>query len=227
MTLGWALPIKHPMVYGEVMERKKALLIGTLASALSIFSMASLFQTVQRNTPINIKTAGFPSMGKASAPVEVVLIEDFQCKNCRAFSQKILPKIQKQYVKEGKVKFTLVPVSFLAGSQAIANALMEVFHQNPKEFFPYLKEILNFEGEIKVNDLLRLARRMNGINLDKLERCIQAQCHNGELQRNLTWAQGMMGSGFRTPALYVNGAVGSTYSFEAIQYQIDSILGKQ
>ncbi|MBX7066897.1 MAG: DsbA family protein [Parachlamydiales bacterium] len=209
------------------MERKKALLVGTLAIALSIFSMASLYQTVRRSAPVAMRTAGFPSMGKSSAPVEVVLIEDFQCKNCRAFSKKILPKLQKQYVKEGKIRFTLVPVSFLAGSQSIANALMEVYHQNPKLFFSYLKEILNYEEELKLDELLRLARRLNGINLDKLEKCIQRQCHNDELQKNLSWAQGIMGSQFRTPALYVNGAVGSTYSFEAIQYQIDQILGNK
>lgn len=166
-------------------------------------------------------------MGKSAAPVEVVLIEDFQCKNCRAFSQKILPKLQKEYVKAGKVRFTLVPVSFLSGSQTIANALMEVFHQNKSLFFAYLKEILNFEEELKIEDLIRIARRLNGIDIERLEKCIRNQCHNSELQKNLSWALGVMGNQFRTPAIYINGAVGSTYSFEALQYQIDLNLGKK
>lgn len=209
------------------MERKKALLIGTLALAISIFSIAAVAQNLMRNTPVDIKTAGFPTAGRPSAPVEVVLIEDFQCKNCRSFTQKILPKLQKKYVKEGKIRFTLVPVSFLSGSQSIANALMEVYHQNPSQFFSYLKEILNHEGELSASDLSRLARRLNGIDLEKLEKCIQNQCHSQELHNNLIWAQGIMGSQFRTPALYVNGAAGSTFSFEAIQYQIDLLLGKK
>ncbi|MBU6383636.1 MAG: thioredoxin domain-containing protein [Verrucomicrobia bacterium] len=209
------------------MERKKTLLWGTLAIAFSLFCSASLYQTVQRHTPIKMKIAGFPTLGLSSAPVQVVLIEDFQCKNCRAFSRKILPKLQRQYVKEGKVRFTLVPVSFLSGSQWIANALLEVYHQNPKQFFPYLKEILQYESDLTVAELIRLARRLNGIDMGQLERCINNQCHNEELQQNLAWAQGVMGHQFRTPALYVNGTVGSTFSFEAIQYQIDLYLRKQ
>lgn len=209
------------------MELKKKLLVGTLALAFSVFAIAATLQVVGRSRPLSLQTAGFPMMGKSAAPVEVVLIEDFQCKNCRAFSQKILPKLQKEYVKSGKVRFTLVPVSFLSGSQSIANALMEVFHQNKSLFFPYLKEVLNFEGDLKIEDLIRIARRLNGIDLERLEKCIRNQCHNHELQKNLSWALGVMGNQFRTPAIYINGAVGSTYSFEALQYQIDLNLGKK
>ncbi len=215
------------MLYGEVMEARKALLIGTLTVSLSFFGMAAFFQVVKQNMPVAMETKGFPSIGKASAPVEVVLIEDFQCKTCRAFSKKILPKLQKQYVKDGTVRFTLVPVSFLSGSQTIANALLEVYRQVPRQFFLYLKDILNHEGELKEADLLRLARRVRGIRLEELQSCIEKGCHNQQLERNLTWAQGIMGSGFRTPALFVNGAIGSTYSYEAIQYQIDLILRKK
>lgn len=209
------------------MGLKKFLLWATLGVAVAIFSGAAVFQMVQRSIPIAMNTQGFPTMGRPTAPVEVVLIEDFQCKNCRAFSKKMLPQLQKQYVKGGKVRFTLVPVSFLAGSQLIANAVLEVYAQNPKAFFPYLKEVLAFEGDLRMADLMRLARRVSGIDLNRLQSCIEKGCHQSELQKNLSWAQGVMGGQFRTPALYVNGSVGSTYSFEAIQYQIDSILGQQ
>lgn len=217
---------KSDLVYGELMDKNKALLFATIIAAFAVFSTATLIQIVRRASPIAIQTQGFPSIGKAAAPVEVVLIEDFQCKNCRSFSKKVLPKLQSKYVKEGKVRFVLVPVSFLTGSQAIANAVLEVYHQNPRQFFPYLKDVLIHEGEVKVSDLLRLANRVQGIDMEKLRSCIENGCHNQELEKNLGWAQRVMGSQFRTPALYVNGAAGSTYSFEAIQYQIDLILGK-
>lgn len=209
------------------MEGRKALVISTVAAALLIFSVAAVVQTVRSHSVVVMRTIGFPSIGKASAPIEIVLIEDFQCKNCRAFSQKIIPKIQEKYIKSGKVRFTLVPVSFLAGSQMIANAALEVHQQNPGKFFPFLKALLNHEGEVKAADLIRLARRIGGVDLGKLEKCIQNGCHNQELAKNLEWAIGIMGSQFRTPALYVNGAPGSTYSFEAIQYQVDQILGEK
>ncbi len=212
---------------GEHMGSKKFLFLATLTLFLSIFGIATLVHTVKTSSPIKMQTDSFPSWGKKAAPIEVVLIEDFQCKNCRAFSGKILPELQKKYIASGSVRLTLVPVSFLAGSQSIANALLEVHAQNPRQFFPYLKDILRHDGDIKTGDLIRLAKRLNGIDLIKLQTCIERRCHDEELKKNLTWAQDVMGSGFRTPALYVNGAVGSTYSFEAIQYQIEQILGKK
>ncbi|MGB7978845.1 MAG: thioredoxin domain-containing protein [Chlamydiales bacterium] len=208
------------------MEERKTLVWTTAAVALLIFCGIAVYQTVRMSAPVSMQTEGFPSIGKMSAKIEVVLVEDFQCRNCRVFSQKIIPKIQSHYIKPGLIRFTLVPVSFLAGSQAIANAALEVYEQNPKLFFPYLKNILNHEGDVLPKDLIRLARRIGGIDVDQLKSCIQSGCHNGELEKNLNWARGVMGSQFRTPALFVNGVPASTYSFEAIQYQVDQILGK-
>lgn len=192
-----------------------------------IFTIAAVGHTFREGPSIVTHSKGFPSFGSAGAEVEVVLVEDFQCKTCRVFSQKVIPKIQEQYISSGKVRFTLVPVSFLAGSQSIANAALEVYHQNPSQFFPYLKDLLSHEGEIKMSELIRFARRRGGIDLEKLQRCIEKGCHNQELEKNLDWAREVMGAQFKTPALYVNGSPGSTYSFEAIQHQIDQILRRQ
>lgn len=208
------------------MEGKKNLIWISMVAALVIFGSAAATHVFRARAPVSMETTGFPTIGKADAPVEVVLIEDFQCPNCRIFSQKIIPKIQSHYIRSGKVRFTLVPVAFLAGSQFIANAALEVHQQNPGQFFAFLKDVLHHEGELKLADLIRFARRLGGIDLAKLQTCIEKGCHNQELEKNLSWARGMMGGQFKTPALYVNGSPGSTYSFEAIQYQIDQILGK-
>jgi protein-disulfide isomerase len=208
------------------MEGRKTLVWTTLATALLVFTGAVIHRMTQKETPLIIQTENFPSFGKSSAEVQVVLIEDFQCKNCRAFSKKVIPKLQAHYIKPGKVRFTLIPVSFLAGSQQVANAALEVYHQAPDQFFSYLNDLLGHEGELKRADLVRLARRIARIDLEKFQNCIEKGCHNQELEKNLDWARQRMGSQFRTPALFINGSAGSTYSFEAIQYQIEQIIEK-
>ncbi len=200
------------------MEGRKILVLSTAMVAVVLFGVCLFTDSVRPST------VNSPTIGPASAPVEIVLIEDFQCPNCRTFSQKVIPNIESEYVKTGRARFTLVPVSFLTGSQAIANAAQEVYRQNPSRFFPYLQELLAHEGEINAEILARFASRVGGIDLAKLQSCIATGCHNAELKDNLNWAQEVMGSQFRTPALYINGAPGSTFSFEAIQYQIDQIL---
>ncbi|PIS01966.1 MAG: hypothetical protein COT85_07435 [Chlamydiae bacterium CG10_big_fil_rev_8_21_14_0_10_42_34] len=215
------------MVYGGFMDGKKALILVTAAVAIALFTIAAMNHFSHKSDVIEIKVDKAPTMGKSSAMVDIVLIEDFQCRNCRTFSRKVIPKIKSEYIKTGKARFTLVPVSFLAGSQAIANATMEVYHQSPDRFFPYLEEILNYELDVNAKDLIRLARRVGGIDLDKLHDSIVKGAHNEELRKNLSWAQGIMGARFRTPTLYINGSMGSTYSFEAIKDQIEQILGQQ
>jgi protein-disulfide isomerase len=214
------------------MNMMKPLVLLTATAAIGLFVGSIVREKPQVipaiTAPLEVVTyPKFPSVGKADAPVEIVLIEDFQCKKCREFSQKIIPKIQSEYVKTGKARFVLVPVSFLAGSQMFANAAIEVYKQAPSRFFAYLKDVLAHEGELKRDDLLRLARRIDGLDLDRLYTCIEKGGHNQELNSNLDWARALMGAQFRTPSLYINGAVASTYSFEAIKSQVDQILEKE
>jgi protein-disulfide isomerase len=208
------------------MVGKKTLILSTIAAALVLFGFAVVHHFSKPPATVQIKPTAFPTIGPTSAPIEIVLIEDFQCRTCREFSQKIIPKIQAEYIQSGRARFVLVPVSFLSGSQMIANAALEVYKQSPDRFFPYLKEILGSEGVVKKEDLLKIAQRVDGIDIHRLSLCIDNGCHNRELDKNLNWARDIMGAQFRTPALYINGAPGSTYSFEAIQYQINQILGK-
>jgi hypothetical protein len=208
----------------------KTLIFGSLAAALAVFSAAIFSLSREKVNPVEAKQAKIAlSMGKQNSNLEIVLIEDFQCRNCMAFSQQVIPKIKDEYIKTGKAKFTLIPVSFLVGSQGIANAVMEVHRQAPDKVFSYLEAVLDHyeAGDLKTADLVRLARRMGGIDLARLQHCIEMKCHRKELEENLDWARGIMGSRFRTPALYINGAPGSTFSFEAIQYQIDQLTGTQ
>ncbi len=208
------------------MEQKKKLVLVTLAAAFFIFICMTIYEVSRAPDQIKTQTAGFLAVGKESAKIELILIEDFRCRNCIAFSLNILPKIESEYLSTGKIRFTIVPVSFLAGSKAIANAAIEVYRQKPDFFLGYLKDVMMQaqEGDIQTADLMRLARRMNGLDLAKLYHCIEQGCHNKELEENLEWARSTMGSKFKTPSLFINGEAGSTFSFEAVKYQIDQTL---
>jgi protein-disulfide isomerase len=204
------------------MKRKQHLILATLGLALAGFGSVAAWQMQQKAPELQMtEQVAALSIGHNSS-MEIVLIEDFQCRNCMAFSHQILPKIRAQYVETGKASFTLIPVGFLAGNQVIANAALEVKRQAPERLFAFLEAVLDeYEGgDLRMQDLIRLARRLGGIDLAKLQRCMENQCHKEELTRNLRWAQNLMGMKFKTPALYINGQSGSTYSFEAIEYQI-------
>jgi protein-disulfide isomerase len=48
------------------------------------------------------------AMGKASAPVLVYEIADFQCPYCARFTRDVLPRIDSAYIETGKVKWVFV-----------------------------------------------------------------------------------------------------------------------
>lgn len=208
------------------MEPRKALVLATAAAAFVIFSGGAAYQFFRAPDSILIETKGYPTLGKAQAKVEVVVIEDFRCYHCREFSKKIFPQIRDRYIASGSVRYTVVPVAFLSGSKPIANAALEVNLRSPDRFFSYLQEIFLYSQERAINEkkLLEIAQKVGGIDLMQLKACIESKCHYDELDKNLQWAKSIMGKDFVTPAVYVNGVPTSSVSFPAIQARIDQIL---
>jgi len=208
------------------MERRKILVLCTGAAALVLICFGALYQLTREPDAIVLETVGFPSIGSRLAKVEVVVIEDFRCCNCKEFTEQVFPQIQTRYIESGEVRFTIVPVAFIPGSAPIANAALEVYNSSPDRFFAYIQEVLPrcqstpLDGKI----LLQIAEKVGGIDLVQLENCIKSDCHYWELEKNLQWAHAIMGKDFGTPALYVNGKHTSTRSFHAVQERIDQIL---
>ncbi|WP_186819796.1 thioredoxin domain-containing protein, partial [Bacillus tropicus] len=51
---------------------------------------------------------GQPVLGKDSAPVTVVEFGDYKCPSCKVFNSDIFPKIKKDFIDKGDVKFSFV-----------------------------------------------------------------------------------------------------------------------
>lgn len=209
------------------MEQRKVAVLTTALAAFALLSSASLlYHNFRAPMAIVLETSRYPSFGNPSAKVHVVIIEDFNCKGCRKFMQEVYPKIQANYVSQGQVRYTVVPVAFLSGSKPIANAALEVYRRSPDRFMPFVEGIFVDAEHLEMNEraLIRIARRVGGIDLERLHRCMETRCHYAELDQNLAWAQGVMGRQFTTPAVYVNGVSTSPSSYSAIKEQIEEIL---
>jgi protein-disulfide isomerase len=211
------------------MKQRKTLILATLVLAFSLFLGAALLQTLRKPSTEALEQAGVTRIGNPSAPVEVIVIEDLLCKNCRQFSLEILPKIQSEFVEKGKVRITLVPVAFLKGSKIVANAAMQVYRSHPDKFFSFVQEAIknSQEGAVKPTEIIRIATRIGGIDLEKLQLSMDRGIFNKVLDQNLEWARNLMGPAFRTPAIYINGAPGSTFSYLAVRDQIVQTLGQR
>ena len=115
-------------------------------------------------------------------------------------------------------------------SKPIGNAALAVYRQNPNRFFDYAHELFKacIEGKIPdEHELYRMAKKVGGINLVRLEECLESHCYYEELENNLHLAQRLMGKEFGTPTLYINGVPGPTSSFKAVQSKIEGILKRE
>lgn len=95
----------------------------------------------------NVKTAGDPYIGSASAPVEMAFWSDYQCPYCKAFEvggvpqitiPAAMPDLVKQYVDTGKVKIVFKDFPFL-GNDSITGAEYgrAVWHLYPAQYFAW------------------------------------------------------------------------------------------
>src|SRR5690606_7130584 len=138
-----------------------------------------------------LNEAGITRLGNPTAPVEVVVIEDLLCKNCRKFSLEILPQIQSEFVRKGKDRLTLVSVAFLTGSKMIADAAMQVYEAHPDKFIAFLKERIKYseEGGLNPAEGMRIEMRIGWIDLDKLRASMEKGSFNKLLVQNHEWAK--------------------------------------
>ena len=210
------------------MEKKfskyQILVIFTAFLAFLLFSAGVVKKTFFSPTAaiVSFSEGGNPRLGVPDAPVHIVLIEDFHCSYCRQFTVEIFPKIEKRYVATQKASFLFVPVSFLSGSRPLANACLSVFHLAPQKFIPYLHALFDQFAEDK--DLVPLAKKIGGINLSELQKCIDTGCYYAQLKENYIWAKELMGPNFGTPALFINGEQVNTSSWQDISEAIEKHL---
>lgn len=206
-------------------NRKTIVIITAFVFVLVLTSLVS-YKLFQRPHTMVVEAKGQIKIGNPSAPIELIVIEDFRCPTCGRFTTQIFPKIEADYVKSGSVRVTFVPVAFLSGSKPIANAVLEVYQDAPKQVIAFVHRIFtqSLEGPVSDAALLRIARQVGEIDAEKLQRCMATRCHYEELEENLQWAHNLMGKEFGTPSLYINGTLTSATSYPAIQARIDQLL---
>jgi protein-disulfide isomerase len=196
---------------------------------IGIFTAICLFMYVQyfRSTSFVVDERGAIILGRRDAKVELILFEDFQCSHCQLFTESVLPKIQSRYIDTGKVRCVLLPLPLFQGSKALSNAALTIFHTTPDLVFSFLKRsAAEFKNhQVKDASLLELASLVDGIDMDRLEHCIEERCYYKEIDKNLKQARKMMNNQVLVPTLYINRIAVSTTSFEAIAEEIERQVG--
>ena len=199
------------------MNKKHKEVFGALLIAFLVLAGGSIYKGSLPDVTREFDVAGKPSLG--DGPIKLVLFEDLLCQNCKKFTENVFPKIASNYIESGKAEMSFIPVAFSERSKFFANAAVSVYNLAPNRFIPFLLD-LSHSNPISSNDVLRIAAKVGGIPLARLERSMENDQYYDEIDQNLIWAKDLIGPDFGTPMLFVNGVRTSTKSFDAFEKQL-------
>lgn len=123
-----------------------------------------------------VRIENLPILGKADAPLALVMFTDYECPFCRRFETQIFPEIYKQYIATGKAKFAVMdaPLDSHANARKAAEAARCAADQN--RFWEYRGKLVlseQFDGA----KLLSLATE-SGLDAAEFEKCLASGKHS-------------------------------------------------
>jgi protein-disulfide isomerase len=165
---------------------------------------------------IALETKGQPTIGYPKARVHVVVFEEPKCSNCRTYNNEVFPKIKKEFIDTNKIRYTVIPVSFLPGSMPAAVALLCVYYANPEYpndemFIKYFDYIYDYQPDEHTDwatpdKLAEFAEKTSpAIEIGKLKKCIEMEKYRIQIEKNTAYGAEVMGGVISTPTVYVNG----------------------
>jgi len=184
---------------------------------------------------IFLNTKGQPTIGYAKARVHVVVFEEPKCSHCRHFNNDIFPSIKKDFIDTNKIRYTVIPVSFLPGSMPAAIATLCVYYENPlypndELFFKYFDYMYKHQKNEAVDwatseKLVEFAHATSpAIELEQLKAGIEKETYRVQIERNTAYGAQVMGGEIITPTVYVNGIRIQELSLDALRKLINEVL---
>jgi protein-disulfide isomerase len=147
------------------------------------------------------------ALGSATAPVTLVEFTDYQCPFCRRFQAEDWPRLKRNYIDTGKVRFIVrdLPLSFHSNARPAAEAAHCAGEQG--HFWPMHTGLLDKSADLSPQGLEARAKAL-GLDLPRFRACLAANKYESAIAANTAQADAL---GIRgTPAFVVGAAAHGT-----------------
>ena len=165
-----------------------------------------------------------PAIGDPDADVTVMAFEDFACSHCMRYELDQFPKLRSEYVDPGTIRYERhdFPIPVNDWSWPAASAARGVQDETDVEtYYEYARAVYQNQGDLSLDTLQSLAEEVGAPDCDVREDA------NTETYRPVVEADRSRGSDLGvpgTPAIFVDGQLLRSYSFEDIDAAIQSAL---
>jgi len=169
VTLGYSI-YSHNVMRSKFREVYRLILQNPAAS------------TAQIKAPLSIDTKDLPLLGSPDAPLELVLISDFECPFCEALGGKILQSLRTNLVDRGllRIYYLSRPLASHKNGQVAARVAMAAHSQG--KFWAMYDEL--FSGQPLGQALYESAARKIGLDMSQYEKDLKSREITAELQRH-------------------------------------------
>jgi len=150
------------------------LTLGAQFTANKLSETKTASQDRRAPTIATVSITGDPSMGSATAPITIVEFSDFECPYCKQFHEEALPKLKKEYIETGLVRFIHkdLPLPFHQHAQQAATAARCA--QKDGKYWETYNALFNQQNCLGCKGPFAVAAT-TGVNQRELERCSRSK----------------------------------------------------
>ena len=199
--------------------------LGVVALAVLGFIAYSLFSA--NNLSVAAPESGYadqPTLGRADAPVKLILFENFLCDHCAGFEAEAFPQLKRDYIDTGKVEVYYVNLAWGEERAELAGLAGEcAYRQDRAAFWTYKSALYEAQTAWQdIGDLTRLAQDVTPLDASELSTCIETAQYQAEVQRDLDLAERVGVTG--TPTLVLGDQGFEAPSYTELARAIDAQL---
>lgn len=144
------------------------------------------------------------SLGNPDAPVKIVEYMDVECPFCKRYSRRVFPKIVKNYVKTGKVYYSIrhFPLT-RAHPNALKGGVAAECAAAQGKFWAFKTVALNNRKFLSPRMILELGRIIDLPDFERFKRCVKNNKYIATVREEYRQGRNKGVSG--TPTVFING----------------------
>ncbi len=187
-------------------------------------------------TPVPVQPVlGDTPQGAADAPVELIEYASLTCSHCRDFARQVYPRLKREYIDTGKLRYVFRDMSIDPQGFDITLATLtrckgpELHHTLVDEIFGNFSNILEAAQKGGAADVLAGVVARHGMTWDEAVTCMD---HTPSIRKAIE-DSGMEGEkklseagrpGRTTPTIFVNGKLVNAPSYDDVKAAIEAVL---
>ncbi len=186
-----------PQIGPYLMDQRRDAAFAALVTRLKKdYGVTSYLEPLRTEIP----TAGFPTLGPASAPITIVEFSDFECPYCGGLFP-TLKEIETKYADKIRVVYRQYPLTSLhPHAQKAAEASLCADEQ--KRFWDFHDSLFGNQQDLTVDSLKRRAVELK-LDAPAFNTCLDSGKHAETIKKDIV--EGSRAGVSGTPAIFING----------------------